>query len=93
MVEHIAHEFVVLVQGHCVMIWMGEMVCFVKGLRVRRLLLRAHSTSAGVHKSSPSQVPTVLLTIALIVLWLSLHGGDLYTNRLLKDVTVFFCID
>ena len=63
-------------------------------LRVtRRLLQRAHSMSAGAHKSSPSQVPTALLTTALIVLWLSLHGGDPYTNRLLKDVAIFLCVD
>ena len=63
-------------------------------LRVTRCLLqRAHSTSAGAYKSSPSQVPTALLTTALIVLWLSLHGGDPYTNRLLKDAAIFLCID
>jgi len=63
-------------------------------LRVTRYLLqRAHSTSAGAHRSSPSQVPTVLLTTALIVLWLSLHGGDPYTNCLLKDAAIFFCVD
>ena len=62
-------------------------------LRVRRLLLRTHSTSAGAHKSSPSQMPTALLTTALIILWLSLQGGDPYTNCLLKDVTIFLCID
>ena len=49
--------------------------------------------SAGVHKSSSSQVPTAVLTTALIVLWLSLQGGDLYSNRLLKDAAIFFCID
>ena len=49
--------------------------------------------SAGVHRSSPSQVPTALLTNALIILWLSLHGGDPYTNRLLKDVAIFLCVD
>jgi len=58
-----------------------------------RLLQRAHSMSAGVHRSFPSQVPTALLTTALIVLWLSLHGGDPYTNRLLKDTAIFLCID
>ena len=62
-------------------------------LRVHRLLQRAHSMSAGVHKSSPSQVPTALLTTALIVLWLSLHGGDPYSNCLLKDAAIFLCID
>jgi len=63
-------------------------------LRVtRRLLQRAHSTSAGAHRSSPSQVPTALLTTALIVFWLSLHGGDPYTNCLLKDVAIFLCVD
>jgi len=54
---------------------------------------RAHSTFDGAHKSSPSQVPTALLTTALIVLWLSLHGGDPYTNCLLKDVAIFLCVD
>jgi len=49
--------------------------------------------SAGAHKSSPSQVPTVLLTTALIVLWLSLHRGDPYTNHLLKDAVIFLCVD
>ena len=49
--------------------------------------------SAGVHRSSPSQVPTALLTNALIILWLSLHGGDPYTNCLLKDVAIFLCVD
>ena len=62
-------------------------------LRVRCLFHRAHSTSAGVHKSFPSQVPTALLTTALIVLWLSLQGGDPYTNHLLKDVAIFLCVD
>jgi len=62
-------------------------------LSVRRLLQRAHSMSAGVHKSSPSQVPTALLTTTLIVLWLSLYGGDSYTNRLLKNAAIFLCID
>ena len=63
-------------------------------LRVTRcLLLRAHSMSAGAYKSSSSQVPTALLTTALIVLWLSLQGGDPYTNRLLKDVAIFLCVD
>jgi len=62
-------------------------------LRVHCLLQRAHSTSAGAHKSSPSQVPTALLTTALIVLWLSLQGGDLYSNRLLKDAAIFLCVD
>jgi len=80
------------------MFWMGKMVFFCKRmyicLRVTCcLLLRAHSTSTGAHKSSPSQVPTALLTTALIVLWLSLHRGDLYTNHLLKDVAIFLCID
>jgi len=71
-------------------------VCKKKGvycLRVHRFLQRAHSTSAGAHKSSPSQVPTALLTTALIILWLSLHGGDPYTNRLLKDAAIFLCVD
>jgi len=49
--------------------------------------------SAGVHKSSPSQVSTALLTTAPIVLWLSLQGGDPYTNRLLKDAAIFLCVD
>ena len=49
--------------------------------------------STGVYKSSPSQVPTALLTTALIVLWLLLQGGDPYTNCLLKDVAIFLCID
>ena len=78
------------------MFWMGEMVCLKKimyCLRVHRLFQRAHSTSAGAHKSSPSQVPTALLTTVLIVLWLSLHGGDPYTNHLLKDVVIFLCVD
>ena len=80
------------------MFWTGEMVCFCKRMYIclrvtRRLLLRAHSTSAGAHKSSPSQVPTALLTTALIVLWLSLQGGDPYTNCLLKDAAIFLCID
>ena len=63
-------------------------------LRVtHRFLQRAYSTSAGVHRSSPSQMPTALLTNVLIILWLSLHGGDPYTNRLLKNVVIFLCID
>jgi len=62
-------------------------------LRVCRLLFRAYSMSAGVHKSSPSQVPTALLTTALIILWLSLHGGDPYTNRLLNDAAIFLSIN
>ena len=62
-------------------------------LRVRHLLQRAYSTAAGAHKSSPSQVPTALLTTALIVLWLSLQGGDLYSNHLLKDAAIFLCVD
>ena len=62
-------------------------------LRVCRLLFRAHSMSAGVHKSSPSQVPTALLTTALIILWLSLHGGDPYTNHLLNDAAIFLSIN
>ena len=49
--------------------------------------------SAGAHKSSPSQVPTILLTTVLIVLWLSLQRGDPYTNCLLKDTAIFLCID
>jgi len=65
-----------------------ECIC----LRVHHLL-RAYSTSAGAHKSSPNQVPTALLTTALIILWLSLQGGDLYTNRLLKSTVIFLCID
>ena len=56
-------------------------------------LQRAYSMSAGAHKSSPSQVPTALLTTALIVLWLSLQGGDPYTNCLLKDAAIFLYID
>ena len=77
------------------MFWTGLSVCkkILYFLRVCHLLLRAHSTSAGAHRSSSSQVPTALLTNALIVLWLSLHGGDPYTNRLLKDVAIFLCID
>jgi len=74
----------------------GLNVCKEKDLyflRVRCLLLRAHSTSTRVHKSSPSQVPMVLLTAALIVLWLLLQEGDPYTNHLLKDVAIFLCID
>jgi len=62
-------------------------------LRVHHLLHRAHGMSAGAHKSSPSQVPTALLTTALIILWLSLQGGDPYTNHLLKDAAIFLCID
>ena len=62
-------------------------------LRVRCLLLRAHSMSAGAHKSSPSQVPTALLTTALIILWLSLHRGDPYTNCLFKDAAIFLYVD
>jgi len=49
----------------------GQVLCKKKNtylLRVCFLLQRAHSTSARAYKSSPSQVPTVLLTIALIVL-------------------------
>ena len=49
--------------------------------------------SVGAYKSSSSQVPTALLTTALIVLWLSLHGGDPYTNCLLKDVAIFLYVD
>ena len=79
------------------MLYSGWMICLKKKdlyyLRVRRLFQRAHSTSAGTHKSSSSQVPTALLTTALIVLWLSLHRGDPYTNRLLKDTAIFLCID
>jgi len=56
-------------------------------------LLRAHSTSAGAHKSFSSQVPTALLTTALIVLWLSLRRGDPYSNCLLKDIVIFLCVD
>ena len=62
-------------------------------LRVCHLLQRAHSISAGTYKFSPSQVPTTLLTTALMVLWLSLQGEDPYTNCLLKDVAIFLCID
>ena len=71
-------------------------ICKRKGvylLRVCLLLLRAHSMSAGAYKSSLSQVPTALLTTALIILWLSLHGGDLYSDCLLKNMTIFLCID
>jgi len=70
------------------MFWIGLSVCKRKDLyflRVYCVLLRAYSTSAGAHRSSPSQVPTALLTNALILLWLSLHGEDPYTNHLLKD--------
>ena len=49
--------------------------------------------SARAHKSSPSQVPTTLLTASLIILWLSLQGEDPYTNCLFKDVAIFLCID
>jgi len=75
----------------------GWIICLCKKvlyyLRVYHLLQRAHSMSAGAHKSSPSQVPTALLTTALIILWLSLQGGDPYTNCLGKDVAIFLCID
>ena len=57
------------------------------------LFQRAHSMSAEVYKSSSSQVSTALLTTALVILWLSLHGGDPYTNCLLKDVAIFLYID
>ena len=97
MVEHIAHKVVVLFQGHCVMFWMDDLFVKKKDLyflrMTCRLLQRAHSMSAGVHRSSPSQVPTALLTNALIVLWLLLHRGDLYTNCLLKDAAIFLCVD
>ena len=96
-VKHVAHELIVLVQRHCTMFQTGFVLCVKKGnvylLRVCRLLQRAHSISARAHKSSPSQVPTALLTTALIVLWLSLYGGDPYSNCLLKDVVIFLCID
>jgi len=46
-----------------------------------------------LQRSSPSQVPTTLLTNALMILWLSLHRGDPYTNHLLKDMAIFLCID
>ena len=79
------------------MSWMGDRVGLYKEklycLRVHRLLQKAYSTSAGAHKSSPSQVPTALLTTALMILWLSLQGGDPYSNRLLKDVMIFLCVD
>jgi len=79
------------------MSWMGDRVGLCKGklycLRVRRLLQRAHSTFAGAHKSSSSQMPTALLTTALMILWLSLQGGDPYSNCLLKDVAIFLCVD
>jgi len=79
------------------MSWMGDRVGLCKRnlycLRVHCFLQRAHSTSAGAHKSSPSQVSTALLTTALMILWLSLQGGDSYSNRLLKDVAIFLCID
>jgi len=77
----------------------GQVKWFVKKkdlyfLRVtRHLLQRAHSTSTRAHRSSPNQVPTALLTTALIVLWLSLHRGDPYTNRLFKDAAIFLCVD
>ena len=50
------------------MFWIGLSVCKRKDLyflRVYCVLLRAYSTSAGAHRSSPSQVPTALLTTAL----------------------------
>ena len=80
------------------MFWTGEMVCCKKKEYV---LFEGDSSSSSkgsqyvcwAHKSSPSQVPTALLTTALIVLWLSLHGGDPYTNHLLKDAVIFLCID
>ena len=62
-------------------------------LRMLHLFQRAHSMSTGTHKSSSSQVPTALLTTALIILWLSLQGGDPYSNCLLKDAVIFLCID
>ena len=40
-----------------------------------------------------SQVPTALLTTALIILWLSPHRRDPYTNCLFKDAAIFLCID
>ena len=77
------------------MFWMGDL--FVEKrfylLRVCYLLQRAYSTSARVHKSSPSQMPTALLTTALIILCRSLQGGDPYTNCLLKDVAISLCIN
>jgi len=79
------------------MFWTGFVLCVKKRnvylLRVHHPLQRAYSTSAEVHKSSPSQMPTALLTTALILLWLSLQGGDPYSNCLLKNVAIFLCID
>jgi len=62
-------------------------------LRVHHLLLRAHSMSARAYKSFSSQVSTVLLTTALIILWLLLQERDPYSNHLLKDAVIFPCID
>jgi len=97
LVEHIAYKIVVLFQRYYVMFWMDGL--FVKKkknlylLRVCHLLQRVHSMSAGAHKSFPSQVPTALLTTALIVLYQSLQGGDPYTNRLFKNAAISLCID
>jgi len=49
--------------------------------------------SVGAHRFSPSQVLTALLTNVLIIFWLSLHGEDPYTNRLLKDMAIFLYVD
>ena len=49
--------------------------------------------SVGAHKSSSSQMPTTLLTTALILLWLSLQEGDPYSNCLLKNAAIFLCVD
>ena len=71
LVEHIAYKVVVLFQRYYVMFWMDGL--FVKKkknlylLRVCHLLQRVHSMSAGAHKSFPSQMPTTLLTTALIL--------------------------
>ena len=100
MVEHVAYEVVELVQRHGVMFWM--VFCSVKKKNI--FLEGALSSSKGswyicwAHKSSPSQVPTALLTTALlttalILLWLSLQEGDPYSNHCLKDVAIFSCID
>ena len=56
-------------------------------------LQKAYSTFARTHKSSFSQMSSTLLTTALIVLWLLLHGGDPYSNYLLKNAAIFLCVD
>jgi len=85
-----------LVQRHHIMFWTGFLSVkkkYMYCLRVLCLLRRAHSMSTETHKSSPSQVPTVLLTTALIVLWLSLQEGGPYTNCLFKNAAIFLCVD